>query len=126
MGDRLLSDGLDGQEEAEHWYEKAAAQGHALAQFHLGAFLWTQRDKPLEAEKWLKKAADQGNIDAHLGLAQLYQRAEPLKNPALEAKFLRVAAEAGNAKAQSRLGVLLADMAQTPEVVKDTQVRDKK
>ena len=115
--------------EVGKWLLKAAQQEHALAQFHLGAFLWTERDKPLEAEQWLKKAANQGDrnarVKAHRVLGELYQHAESLKNPALEAKFLRVAAEAGNASAQSRLGALLAPEpagVETPEALKDTQV----
>ena len=46
------------------WYQKAAAQGHAAAQFNLGRMyeygLGVDKD-PAQALAWYQKAADQGH-----------------------------------------------------------------
>lgn len=53
---------------AEEWFRKAAAQGHAGAQFHLGYIsLFERKDYP-EAIKWLRKSSDQGYTRAMVSL----------------------------------------------------------
>jgi TPR repeat protein len=60
--------------EAFLWYQKAAAQGCNLAQFHLGLCyangLGVERNYK-EAVAWYEKAAGQGNIDAQKKLNAL-------------------------------------------------------
>jgi TPR repeat protein len=58
--------------EGAKWFRKSAEQGHAGAQYFLGAmyefgFGVTQDDG--EAAKWYRKAAEQGNADAKMRLA---------------------------------------------------------
>ena len=52
---------------ARHWYEKAAAQGYAGAQYDLGELYASGNGvaKDLHAaEMWYRKAAEQGYADA--------------------------------------------------------------
>ena len=53
--------------EAVKWYQKAAEQGYADAQFNLGVMYKIGRGVPQsdkEAVKWYQQAADQGDVDA--------------------------------------------------------------
>jgi TPR repeat protein len=61
--------------EAAAWFRKAAEQGVARAQFHLG-FCYecgegVQRDKG-QAAIWYRRAADQGDGDAKTRLSGIY------------------------------------------------------
>ena len=62
---------------AAQWYEKAAAQGHAQAQYQLGS-LYREglgvEENDEEAEKWWQRAAAQGVAQAHRQLEK-WQRA---------------------------------------------------
>lgn len=59
---------------------------------------------------WLKMAADQGHRDANAYLGRTYDLGEGAPQDfALAAKYYRVAAEAGDARAQTGLSKLLAD-----------------
>ena len=52
------------QKEAVEWYQKAANQGHAGAQYQLGSCYCIGRGvemNKLLAKKWWEKAAEQGN-----------------------------------------------------------------
>ena len=46
--------------EAKKWYQRAADQGHADAQYHLG-MKYAIEQNDAEAKKWFHKAADQGH-----------------------------------------------------------------
>ena len=59
------------QAEAKHWYEKAACQSYAPAQFFLG-LLYQVKEDFKEARFWFKKAADQGISEAQYNLGVLY------------------------------------------------------
>lgn len=67
--------------EAVKWLERAAEQGHVMAQMSLGhgstndldRDLPPLRDAPEEAKKWLRRAAKQGDLDAILYLIQIYE-----------------------------------------------------
>ncbi len=56
---------------AVYFWKKAAQQGNADAQLHLGEYLEKQGDK--HALSWLRKAADLGNKRAQQDLATLYR-----------------------------------------------------
>jgi uncharacterized protein len=61
--------------EAAKWYRRAAAQGHAGAQFNLGRRYADGRGVPqdyAEAVKWLRRAAEQGLADAQNDLGCMY------------------------------------------------------
>jgi TPR repeat protein len=63
---------------AKHWYEQAAAQGHAFAMFGLGTLYEEERHRDLqEAIEWHTKAAELGNKGAMYHLASLYRDADP-------------------------------------------------
>jgi TPR repeat protein len=61
--------------DAQHYLERAAEMGHALAQLECGSSAWrNRRDDPandVRAVYWLQKAAQQGNDDARELLAKI-------------------------------------------------------
>ena len=62
--------------EAFEWFERAAQQGHPLAQVNLGALYVQGIEKPEDlsaAASWFEKAAEQGNAVAQFRLAGLYR-----------------------------------------------------
>jgi len=71
--------------EAVKWNRKAAEQGHAIAQYHLGREYYTGQgiEKDLaEAVKWFRKAAEQGNQEAKWTLSMIEKEGEaPAKQP---------------------------------------------
>src|SRR5438309_9048594 len=72
------------------WYRKAAEQGHADAQFALGACYANGRGvgkDEVEAGKWYRKAAEQGHAEA-------------------QCRLVHKAAEQSHAQAQNNLQVL--------------------
>jgi TPR repeat protein len=100
-------------DQAVFWYKKAADQGDPAAQCELGVLYYdnlvgdtNQAPNLTEAVKWLKMAADQGYIGAmnNLGLAYCSGFGGLPNDPATGAKYLRQAANHGNAKAQANLG----------------------
>ena len=57
--------------EGERWLRKAAHQGFAKAQYHLGYLYDQGRGLPsndAEAVRWYQKAADQGHYEAEISL----------------------------------------------------------
>lgn len=103
---------------AASWYEKAAQQDHALAQFALGFLLYcgagegddALRADPAAAAPWLEKAAEQQVVPAQHLLGQMYREGRGVaadRQKALD--WTRRAAEVGYVPAQFDAGVLLAD-----------------
>ena len=101
-------------QEAENWYRKAAEQGHAEAQYHMGnicesAYDFTGRNYD-KAFEWYLKAAEQGHIGAQYELGNMYCLGGTWRNFSLNfseaAKWYRKAAEQGHADAQYSLGSL--------------------
>ena len=104
-------------EKAVKWYRKAASQGHAEAQYILGA-LFTKDGQSVHknyetAAKWYGMAAAQGHSDAKYRLCMLsldghvasqYDPEDPET-----VKLYRIGAEEGYANAQYRLGLALCD-----------------
>ena len=61
--------------EAVAWYRKAAAQGHAAAQFFLGVMYADGHGVPqddAEAVAWYRKVAAQGDADVQFILGMMY------------------------------------------------------
>ena len=57
------------------WCRKAAEQGYAVAQYHLGFMYATGRGVPkddAQAVEWYRKAAEQGDADAQGSLGFMY------------------------------------------------------
>lgn len=95
---------------ARYWFELAAFQKHAKAQYNLGVLYYsgigTEVDYP-EAARWLSKAAEQGWAGAQFLLGTMYGKGRGVERDFhREAKLYRKAAEQGHALAQYNLGVL--------------------
>ena len=61
--------------EAAKWFRKAADQGNADAQCHLGKMYTEGRgvvQSDEEGERWFKLAAEQGNFEAQFNLGEDY------------------------------------------------------
>ncbi len=120
----LYSDGLAVPRDyrsAADWYEKAAQQGHAQAQFNLGFLHYHgagEGDLALpqdlaQATRWLSAAAEAGNPMAAQLLGRIYSRGhgtEADEEAALH--WSRRAAEHGLAGGQFDAGVLLGNRRQ--------------
>lgn len=85
--------------EAAKWFQKAADQGIAEAQFNLGAMCYNGFGVPqdyAEAMKWFQKAADQGNAQAQNSLGVMYKNGYGVpKNYAKAKQWYRKAADQG-------------------------------
>ena len=95
---------------ARQWYEKAAAQGDAYAQVHLGV-MYRQgkgvRQDYVKARKWYEKAAKQGDASAQFNLGQMYRKGEGVRQDYVKARqWYEKAAAQGIAEAQNNLGFM--------------------
>jgi len=96
---------------AAEWFRKAAEQGNARAQTNLGILYRNGQGIPkdnVKAAEWFCKAAEQGHEEAKDFLATVEAEIEQEKLR-ITAKKIHVAAEQGDAKAQTDLGVLYRD-----------------
>jgi TPR repeat protein len=87
---------------AEYWLEKAAAVGHAEAQFELGYFYDTAKGGGRDcgkAKHWYLKSAQQGNTKAQCNMAALYLRGDGGFHEGVADFWLESAARAGDALA---------------------------
>ena len=95
----------------EHWYRKAAVQGHSDAQTQL-AHCYRRRSFGVDSEcqvlavHWYQKAAEQGNVEAQMELARAYDNGALGLSENLELAFhwYQHAAKQGNYLAQHWLG----------------------
>ena len=97
-------------EQAAAWYQRAATQGLATAQYRLAALyergLGVKSD-PARARVWYKRAAEQGNLKAMHNLAVLSAgRDHGSADYAAAAQWFTEAAERGLSDSQYNLGVL--------------------
>jgi TPR repeat protein len=98
--------------DAMRWYERAAADGSAKAQFLLGRMYeqgMAGRTRDLKkAAKMYEKAAAQGHALAQFALGALYLNGRGVaRDPAVAAKWFTASAEQGVREAQFDLGYLL-------------------
>ena len=90
------------------WYQRAAEQGHAPAQYSLGEMY--EKGKGVEqnlslARKWHRRAAKQDHAPAQYRLGNMYEKGEGVELSFSSArKWYQRAAEQGHAPAQYRLG----------------------
>jgi TPR repeat protein len=86
---------------AVEWYRKAAAQGHAEAQYHLGWKYSKGEGVPKDAAKaaeWYRKAAAQGHAEAQYHLGNMYYEGLGISQDYAEAvKWWLLAAAQGHA-----------------------------
>ena len=110
---------IQDDEKAVEWYQKAAEQGHAIAQYDLSWMYQHGRGvspNSSEALKWCRKAAEQGYADAQntLGWRFQYVRGVNVQNYVEAIRWYRTAAEQGHADAQHRLSELSARFSAPP------------
>ena len=95
-------------EKAMEWWQKAADQGYAQAQFNLGVIYasdeWVTQDYK-KAMEWWQKAADQGDAEAQYNLGVIYACGKWVEQDDEKAvEWYEKAAQQGHAKAQNSLG----------------------
>jgi uncharacterized protein len=98
--------------EAVKYYRRAADQGSAAAQFHLGWEYCLGRGVPkdyAEAAKWFRLSADQGFDTAETALCGMYSCGEGPPQDAEAINWLHRVAERGLDEAQCALGVMYAN-----------------
>ncbi|KAG0237139.1 hypothetical protein BGW42_001715 [Actinomortierella wolfii] len=100
----MLSIDMGRKLEAIKWYQKAAKQGHVMAQLKLGN---VYRDGIIvdqnfvESTAWFRKAANQGSLEAIVRLGQAYENGWGVeKNEADAVSLYRKAAENDSVEAQ--------------------------
>jgi uncharacterized protein len=110
-GEALAADPPATYGDAMRWYERAAAEGSAEAQFLLGRMheqgaAGRPRD-PARAAALYREAAEQGHALAQFSLGLLYQHGRGVPADAAEAaKWFEAAAQEGLPAAQFNLGYL--------------------
>ncbi len=75
-------------QQAAHWWQQAAAQGMAQAQYHLGLLYAKGQgvsQNVSQAAQWLQRAAHQGHSAAQYHLGLLYARGQGVKQDNIEA-----------------------------------------
>ena len=96
--------------EAVKRYLRAAEQGDADAQYHLGVIYgngYGVQQSDAEAVKWYRKAAEQGHPYAQNDLGYLYQNGFGVERNEAEAfRLYHLAAEQGDAIGQFNLGLM--------------------
>ena len=107
-------------------WKGAAEQGHAEAQFNLGAMYDEGQGVPQsykEAAVWYRMAADQGHADAQFDLGAMYAQGLGMTKSDKEAAvWFRKAADQGNAGAQCNLGNLYFVGQGVPQSYKEAAV----
>lgn len=91
-------------EQALHWYQKAAEQGLAEAQYNFAHLLVSEELSAELAADWMRKAAEQGMADAQYLMGVIY--AEGLGVEVDDAKalhWLQLAIDQGHADAEEFL-----------------------
>ncbi len=114
--------------EAVKWYRKAAEQGYAKAQYHLGFILLMKNSANegveqdgVEAVKWYRKAAEQGNAKAQNFLGEIYFSGDGVPRDDIEAhKWFNLAAADGLDKSEDLDRVAFK---MSPEQIAEAQKR---
>jgi TPR repeat protein len=106
------------------WYQKAANQGDAIAQYNLGISYANGRGVPQDyaaAVQWYRKAADQGLPDGQFNLADMYfsGRGVPQDN-VMAYMWFDLAAAQGKARADTNRDLYVAKR-MTPAQITEAQ-----
>ena len=87
-------------DKALHWYQKAAEQGLAEAQFNLAHLLVSEEISSVAAAEWMQKAAAQGMTDAEYLLGVIYAEGIGVEMDLAKARiWLQKAVDKGHAEA---------------------------
>jgi len=102
--------GAKDYKQALMWFQKAAEQGHSIAQFNLGV-MYDQREGVKEdleqALIWYREAAMRGDADAQYYLAEMYYKGKGVKEDFEQAaKWYLKAANQDDKFVQYRLGLM--------------------
>jgi TPR repeat protein len=114
----MLYYGTPDTAQAIEWFRKAAATGHAPAEFQMGqlhdfGFGVTQDDGLALA--WYRKAADHGLPAARRAVGEFYQKGRAVTADVVEAvRWFRLAADGDDLRAQYLLGQAYFDGAGVP------------
>ncbi|MDR2015476.1 MAG: sel1 repeat family protein [Azoarcus sp.] len=106
--------GRENEEQGVQWFQKAAEQGLADAQYELGYMHstgWCVAEQNItEALKWYTRAAEQEHFPAQTQLARIYAGCDQLTDPdyAEALKWYLKIAERGDGTAQYNIGVMYA------------------
>jgi TPR repeat protein len=91
-------------DKALQWYQKAAEQGLAEAQFNLAHLMVTEELSAVAAAEWMRKAADQGMTDAEYLMGVIYAEGIGVDLDHGQARlWLQKAAAKGHAEAKRLL-----------------------
>ena len=91
-------------DQALHWYQKAAEQGLAEAQFNLAHLLVAEEISAVAAAEWMHRAAAQGMTDAEYLLGVIYAEGIGVEMDSGKARlWLKKAAAKGHDEAQRML-----------------------
>ena len=108
-------------DEAMKWFEKAATQGEARAQNHLGDFHKKQGNGD-EAEKWYRRAVEQGHEIALTNLVRLYCMLPSIPEGDKEVfGWFQKLAEQGDPNAQFHLGLAYEHGRDVPQSYKEAE-----
>ena len=104
---------------AAKWYRAAAEQGHAFAQFRLGARYANGMGVPEDyhqAAIWYRKAAESGVLGAQAALGAMYSSGKGApKDDQEAAMWYRKAAELGHSESQALLGLMYSQGTGVPK-----------
>jgi len=113
--------------EAAKWYQKAAEQGHALAQYNLAQMYHQERGVPqgvAEAVKWFQAAAEQGETGSQLQLGLMSLKGDGVpQDPVQSYKWFDIvgsllAGPQGEVAVSTRAAIVAS---MTPEQIADAQ-----
>ena len=108
--------------QALHWYGRAADQNHAKAQCNLAVMHangWGVPQSDAEAFKWYSLAADQGVTEAQVAVAKMYMNGFGAPKDYVKAhKWFSIAAEIGDLNAASSRDDIAARL--SPEELADS------
>ncbi len=91
-------------DQALQWYQRAAEQGVAEAQFNLAHLLVTEELSSVAAAEWMLKAAEQGMVDAEYLMGVIYAEGIGVESDRNEARiWLQKAADKGHVEATNFL-----------------------
>ncbi len=86
---------------ALQWYQMAAEQGLAEAQYNLAHLLVTEELSEVAAAEWMRKAAEQGMVDAEYLMGVIYAEGIGVEMNESEARlWLQKAVDKGHSEAQ--------------------------
>ncbi|MGG4603986.1 tetratricopeptide repeat protein [Paenalcaligenes sp. Me131] len=101
---------------AHEWFEKAAEQGLAQAQFSLGVMYDQGRGVPqndVKAFEWYEKSAQQGDVDAQLSLGVMYMIGQGTpQNQATAKELFKQACDNGDKTGCNNYRLLMSELAE--------------